>query len=239
MTTDRPTVLTSTALLALALTAGGCTTGARLTPAPGASEGARVAEETVIDRIDGVEMTIEVDAWPGSPAVEREVTPIQISIDNDSQRPVRFAYQNLALVTDRGERLSALPIFRAERKASDAVEPPVTTIGFHHRRFTVAPHLHAYFPSLTLSHHHFPYDPLYNTHYYDFWLEGRIEMAQVRLHGLPEGVLEPDGEISGFVFFEKVDPEIDRVRLRADLVDADSGEVFGSLSIPFEVVEKG
>jgi hypothetical protein len=52
---------------------------------------------------------------------------------------------------------------------------------------------------------------------------------------LPEGVLEPGGRVEGFLYFERVDPQAPRVRFRADLTSADTGEVFGEVSIPFTV----
>ena len=51
---------------------------------------------------------------------------------------------------------------------------------------------------------------------------------------LPEGVLEPGGRLSGFVYFEDVGPGVERVELRADFENADTGERIVRLGIPFK-----
>jgi hypothetical protein len=49
---------------------------------------------------------------------------------------------------------------------------------------------------------------------------------------LPEARVRPQGEISGYVYFEHVPASEQRVRLEVDLVDADSGDSLGTASIP-------
>lgn len=49
---------------------------------------------------------------------------------------------------------------------------------------------------------------------------------------LPEARVLPQGEISGYVYFEHVPASEQRVRLEVGLVDADSGDSLGSASIP-------
>jgi hypothetical protein len=51
---------------------------------------------------------------------------------------------------------------------------------------------------------------------------------------LPEGVLEPGGRVTGFVYFEEVE-DVPRVRFVAQLVNASTGARFGTLTIPFVV----
>lgn len=53
--------------------------------------------------------------------------------------------------------------------------------------------------------------------------------------GLPEGVLEPGGRVTGFLYFEGIGPDVDRVRLLADFPDAVTDERVTRLGIPFEV----
>lgn len=52
---------------------------------------------------------------------------------------------------------------------------------------------------------------------------------------LPEGVIEPGGKVSGFVYFPGVGADVKRVRLRADLVNAQTGETLVPLALPFVV----
>jgi hypothetical protein len=53
--------------------------------------------------------------------------------------------------------------------------------------------------------------------------------------GIPDGVLEPGGQISGFLYFEKLPGSLERITFEADLVNARTGANFGTVRIPFVV----
>ena len=53
--------------------------------------------------------------------------------------------------------------------------------------------------------------------------------------GIPEGVLEPGGQISGFLYFEKRPGSLKRITFEADLANARTGANFGTVRIPFVV----
>ena len=52
---------------------------------------------------------------------------------------------------------------------------------------------------------------------------------------LPEGVIDSGGSLDGWLFFERVDNDLERVVFRADLVNADTGRKFAEVRIPFTV----
>jgi hypothetical protein len=52
---------------------------------------------------------------------------------------------------------------------------------------------------------------------------------------LPEGTLQDGGTVSGFLYFQGVAEREKLATLKAQLVDARTGEPFGELSIPFQV----
>ena len=49
---------------------------------------------------------------------------------------------------------------------------------------------------------------------------------------LPEAVLGNGAKVTGFLYFEKIG-EADRYTFEMDLVDAKTGERFGTVNIPF------
>jgi hypothetical protein len=53
--------------------------------------------------------------------------------------------------------------------------------------------------------------------------------------GIPEGVLEPEGRISGFLYFEKLPENLDRITFEADLINARTGVTLGTMRIPFVI----
>ena len=53
---------------------------------------------------------------------------------------------------------------------------------------------------------------------------------------LPEGVLEPGGRVTGFLYFEDIDVgKDDRATFVTDLVNASGGETVGAIRIPLEI----
>jgi hypothetical protein len=54
---------------------------------------------------------------------------------------------------------------------------------------------------------------------------------------VPEGVLNDEGIISGFLYFPRVPKDAEGVRFDFLLVNADTGDSFGTISIPFEYKE--
>ena len=78
----------------------------------------------------------------------------------------------------------------------------------------------------------FAADPLYYDTFHARW-PVELPTASMVATALPEGVIEPGGSVSGFLFFEDVPEEVERVTFRMDLVNADTGESFGGLRIPF------
>ena len=62
-------------------------------------------------------------------------------------------------------------------------------------------------------------------------------MREVRAQAIPEGVLEPGGKVSGFLFFEHVPSHDREVRLHADLLDARTGRQLGTVTTPLIVAK--
>jgi len=80
----------------------------------------------------------------------------------------------------------------------------------------------------------FPFDRGYYGEYYGQFLGfGHIELptGDMIQQAAPEGVLEPGGRISGFVYFERVF-DVVRVAFVAQLV-AVGGQDLGTIQIPF------
>lgn len=52
---------------------------------------------------------------------------------------------------------------------------------------------------------------------------------------IPEGVLEDNGHVRGFFYFQKIGEDVSRFSINAELVNAETGETFGMVTIPFIV----
>ncbi len=218
------------------IAAAGCAgSGANLEPAPAANEAA-FAEEAAVTSVNGVQVSVQVDTWPGDPGVTEDVTPVQVSIDNNSGEPLRVAYSEFALISPSGVRYSAIPPYSIEGTV-DQVElagtyEPIADPFFTYSDFYIAPFYDPIY-DIGVYDEPFYYDVGYYDAYYDYWENTALPTETMLERALPEGVLMSGGSATGFVYFEKVDPGVvDRVRFRYDLENPAAGYIFGEIRIP-------
>jgi hypothetical protein len=187
---------------------------------------------------NGVRMVVRTDAWSSFPKnLEQEVTPIKVTIQNTSNRSVRVCYEDFAL-EGYGVRYAALPPLEinesvVERPSHPVYYPPafVLTPRFLHRGFWIAPWHAPYYSAFR------PWpDPwLYNRGYYDLYFpRWRVALPSKQMLELaiPEGVVEPGGSVTGFLYFSEIPRAVDRVTFVAKLVDGHTEETFGTIEIP-------
>ncbi len=222
-------------LVVLVALGGGCATPTGLEPAP--VEAMESRGELCIGGCDGVELIADPDAWMGTPEVVDEITPLRVTIKNRHGSAIRVLYSHFALIAPDGKRFSALPPFEIKGSVEVAVPPMVSgTPGFSSHNFFVSPHHHAYVPGIPMAGDPFPYDPFYYDRYYGAWEEIELPTDYMKSAALPEGDIRDQGDITGFVYFEKVEG-VEKVELHMDLMEADDGTIFGRIRIPFNVVE--
>ncbi len=211
----------------------GCSPTAYLEPAPAAmtvphQEDADVAE------VAGVRIVANGDAWRANPSDLGGVfTPVKVDIHNESGEPVDIRYEDFEL-TAAGFTSMALPPY----KISGSVDAPAFTgapvvPAFAYRRFFIAP---AYAPFYDWDFDRwtgpFAWDFGYYRTYYPMWRES-LPTRDMRAEAIPEGVLNADGRLSGFVYFQKIDRKAGPVTLTFDVVNADNGKTLGKVELPF------
>lgn len=235
---SRRGVVATLPALAAALLLAGCQGAADLEPAPPADQVAttRDAARAVVQ---DVEVTAQAVDWPGPRDIGSEVTPLRLVLTNHSERPLRVRYQEFALIDGQGRRHAALPPWRMQGAVAEEVTArlsgPITDPLVVHSGFLVAPAYRTIYPTWDRWTGTFAHDPWWYDTYATYWREIPLPTPSMRAHGLPEGVLQPDGHLEGWLFFEHVDPDRERVVLRVDLVEADRGREVGEVRIPFRV----
>lgn len=207
---------TRSALAGLALLAAGCAT--TLAPAPGAN---RLTERAAFAEKQGVRVVARAHAWYGIPAsLPDELTPLLITVVNDSARPIRVEHENFVLSAGEGEGVAyaALEPSRIDRVVSETLVDPLYP----------APGSPAFAGTFVWPH------PAY-------WNTRAPVVRQVRLptfdmlrQALPEGVLEPGGQATGFVYFERLHHGEYRVELQARFPAA-ATEQATRIDIPFRM----
>jgi hypothetical protein len=231
-TADRRWSLKGTALVALGLGAtvlAGCARDRALVPAPTALVVAGEPRRAV-ERQGGVQVTVHGEAWQGEPRnLETVLTPMHVTIQNASGRPVRVRYQAFVLRGTSGQRYEALSPLHIDKPGP--VQSQIVPI-YTHDRFWVAPHLSPFYPNLQRWYGAFPYDPVY---YARVRWRAELPTRDMLRRALPEGVVEHGGQVSGFLYFPRVVAREQQVLFTAELAEGRDGVQVAAVRIPFVI----
>ncbi|MFZ0454430.1 MAG: hypothetical protein WCE54_17095 [Ignavibacteriaceae bacterium] len=197
-------------------------------------------------KIDGINIITKVNYWNGNPQVTQYVTPVFVTITNNSNKELKISYQQFALVSPSGKRFSALPPFGVSGAVSKPVliQPynPILSPGFFYRGFLLAPFYSSIYPEIPICSGQFFFDdPLYYDNYYNYWgqIQYSLPTAKMVNEALPEGIIQKGGEISGYLYFEKVDDvKSKKVDFKADLINSETGKNFAVISIPYILISE-
>lgn len=212
----------------------GCSRGPELEPAKAANESVPGSAQT---SAANVRVQANADGWTGDPEVTEFVTPVYLAVENGGDAPLRVRYSDIALVSGDGERFRALPPFDVH----GTVEKRARLVPrFGHRGAALAPYLGFVYDEADVElEPPSAYPNLqYYDHLYDHW-RARIPLPTQYMQevAFPEALVRPRGEISGYVYFERVPPSKERVTLQIDLIDATTNGAVATATIPFVVHE--
>jgi hypothetical protein len=217
--------------VAAALASAACAHG-RLVPAPSAqvipdAPGAAVAV------VGGVRVVANLgDARGLGSKLPSGITPIEIRVVNHSDRPVTILYERFTLEGPKGHRYRVVPAIPLDHASLLAGMGPIRPV-FARSGFQVAPRYHDIYPQLDAWPTPLPRDPARSAEAGEHWTDHAPTREVCRME-LPEGVLGPDGEITGYLYFEDPTGSERALTLDAEL-RADKGDAVASLKIPLQV----
>lgn len=217
----------------------GCAAETKLRPMPEAGVLQDKKNSAAITEQEGVRLTADGSAWRGFPSdLERRITPVYVRLENQGQRPLRIQYKDFSLVGQESRfRYSALPPMSLQRATSSrdteapaTISPAQVTLG--RGGYAYGP-WRGWGPTWGSPWNRPFYGPYFSgpPYYYD----PPLPTEDMLHNALPEGTLEPGGTMQGFLYFQGVTRREDAVTLQVKMVDAGTGEPFGSLGIPFQV----
>lgn len=208
-----------------------CSRGPELEPAETAST---VPVDTAMATAENVVVAAKGDVWSGDSEVREHVTPVMLEIENRGDQPLRVRYSNISLESADGERFSALPPFDVRGSVEKTVDRLIPRFGYE--GVAVAPYLGNVYEGLEVEPPSSYMDLQYYDHLYDNWkVEIPLPTKHMQEVALPEALIRPQGQLSGYVYFERVPESKEQVTLTFDLVNADTGATFGTARIPFVV----
>lgn len=190
--------------------------------------------DTASTTVAGVAVVAKT-GWSGESRVDTFVTPVHIEIENGNPQPLRVRYSNMSLQSHEAQTLRALPPFDVRRLVRARTKHIIAKFGY--RDAAVAPYLESVYEGVEveppLANLEYPYD---YAELYDRWQASpRLPTQYMQEVALPEARVRPQGELSGFVYFEPVTPSDERVTLNVALQDADSGECLGVARLPLVI----
>jgi hypothetical protein len=205
----------------------------RLVPAPNARSAAGM-RETAVAVNGGVRMVATLDDWRGvANRMPEELTPIKVRIVNHSPHPVSIQHDRFWLKGKRGRRYRAVPAIPLDHATVLAKMGPLKPM-FATSSFAVAPRYHDIYPDLEpwsapLERNERSYAKAYAR-----WNDSPPGRELCRM-ALPEGVLGPNGELTGYLYFEDPTSSENEVTLSADLVSGRDGRSVAAIRIPLRV----
>lgn len=237
-----------------------CATTPVLKPEPGASL-APGKQDVVQADVAGVRVLVAGNAWKGDPSdLGQLFMPVLVTIENHSGKDVRVSYADFNLTGSTGFKYAAIPPMSAKGQIGQAdpssskipiqlalYEPRlgktdfsgrVRNVAWEHRfdhdGFRIAPHFSSFYPGWEAWPYAYPYDPFYYNSLYAYWPE-QLPTQDMLSKALPEGAVQDNGKIAGFVYFQGVGKRESSVTFTMNLVDATNGQSLGQVSIPFAV----
>lgn len=203
-----------------------CSDTGTLRPASSAASVAGQPEAAKASQ-DGIEIVAR-SGWTGDLQLESQLTPLRVTIQNDSGQPLQIDYDDFELRDGQDVRYRALHFqeidgtISAERRGGQVLPR-------ESRRFTISPGFASIEQRETFYDDDFEHDG-FTTHSTSIY-DAQLPTKSMYDAALPEGELADGGMVEGYLYFEPLDETVDEVRLFVTLPEREGGP----LEVPFVV----
>lgn len=222
--------------LLIAVMATSCTpVQADLEPATAADE-VRFLERAARGQEGDIVMIAQAAAWPGDAIITQKVSPLRLRIENHGEVPVAVHLGKIALEGSSGRTYLAVPPVLLSGSVDHTAPPPTPlTPGYEASRFVIASKYRTIYPRRSAYGGTFNYDLNDNRMRYGYWdIEELLPTPEMIGNALPEGVLESGGDVTGWVYFEKVDQDAEtQVALAAAIMPVEGQVPLAEFEVPF------
>lgn len=209
----------STVAAALVLLAGCAGGGQNLKPAESAHEVAGMTNAAQATD-NHVQVIAQTTNWPSGAKVLEKVEAVRVRITNNGDQPLQIRYGNIRLVAKDGSTYAAIPPFAIHGSVPTREMAVVGDPLFMYSGYMTAPYYYGVYPNIVLYDGPFAYDAGYYDTYAPYWTSEALPTPEMIAWALPEGVLQPQGYVDGYVYFQRVPSDKKQVRLDAVLTAA-------------------
>ena len=168
---------------------------------------------------------------------EPEYHPARVEIRNRGDRPLRVRYDAFALEAGGTAQAGAVPVLLIDR--ADDNMPGIGGLSgaaWEQRDFEIAGDYAVLYPDMQA------YEGAFEATTVDAYRSRAGDREPMSIHDeellastIPEGVIMPGGRVEGIVWFEDLVQTADSTLVfTMDLVDASTGEEFGTIEVPFD-----
>ncbi len=185
-------------------------------------------EERASASVSGVHMTVVADAWTGMPPDLGDVQPLLVSIDNQSDVPLRISYDQFVAVGPGGDRQPAVPPL--EIRETVWVDPYYFPGSYPVAR---GPYYYGgYYPRYRSYGGWYGWDPWY---YPTPSVRVGLPTQDMLMQALPDGVVEPGERMTGFLYLADKPRKGKHSTFVANLVNARTNQPFARIEVPIEI----
>ena len=187
-----------------------------------------------------VEVRVGSDMWNGKEIVSKNVIPLKVTVDNASEDPIIVSYNKFDLENNEGREYSAIPLYKYDvdlnRLVLDKDFHVIPEPYYKQTNFYVYPFYEPVYSGIETTDIDYVVKPEIQRKYF-LWnaMNKELPTQNMRMKALTEGVLDKDGVVSGYLFFEDVLPTDEKVTFTFDIVNANTGEQEGVIEIPYYV----
>jgi len=198
------------------------------TPAPGGGATATSG---------GISIVTMTPDFPGSVDIEQALTPVKVRIRNTGKATALVRYSEFTLMASDGTVYPALPLYKIDGSVSEPLSyDPIIEPGFRWRRFRVASYYGGLYPGIPSFGGPYAWGrygwPYYDDAFGPGFANVKLPTPAMYRNVLPEGVLDPGGELEGWLYFKKVKPQQGTIVFNAAITDVQGGAL-GKISIPY------
>jgi hypothetical protein len=194
----------------------------------------------------GLRIIVQPNSWIGQAEVGEKVIALKVRIENNCGQTLYIHSHDFSLIDPAKEKTYFALHLPAGEDTLDEPEFSAKPIQmsslnvipvFAQTKFFIAPYYFSIYSGVQPFKGSFSYEPfLYRSHF-TYWKKNHLPTREMYEKVIPDGVLEHEGSIEGFLYFEMINLKNNSLHFTMN-VKIKGENVIGVFLIPFEVTKE-